>query len=211
MYLGPAFLYGEAETSLRTSLMLPPWVPRPDQFDVVNSAMGIHFQRDTRDNVIYPTQGTHLELKADFFEAAWGSDFGFQAYDADFKSYHPLGEPAVLAWRLVGNLREGSVPFFSLATHDLRGYQQGRYRDRLWLAAEVEYRRHIWNRISGVVFAGIGEVAPTLDKLNADDLLLSVGAGLRFRLTKDNPLNYAIDVAWGKNDVYFYFSLGEAF
>lgn len=47
--------------------------------------------------------------------------------------------------------------------------------------------------------------------MNLDDLLFSVGVGVRFRLTKDNPLNYAIDVAVGKNDVYFYFSLGEAF
>jgi len=211
MYLGPAFLYGLAKSRIRTSRPLPSWLPRPEQFDVVNSSLGLHFERDTRDNVIYPTQGTHLELAADFFEEAWGSSFSFQGYDADFTSFHALGGPAVLAWRLVGNLREGAVPFFSLATHDLRGYQQGRYRDRLWFAAEVEYRRHIWKRISGVVFAGVGEVAPTLDKLNVDDLLFSVGAGVRFRLTKDNPLNYAVDVAWGKNDVYFYFSLGEAF
>ncbi|MHC4971961.1 MAG: BamA/TamA family outer membrane protein [Planctomycetota bacterium] len=211
MYLGPAFLYGQAKTRVRTSLPLPPWIPRPKQFDTVNSSIGLHFERDTRDNVIYPTRGVHLELAADFFEEAWGSDFSFQAYDADFKSYHPLGEPAVLAWRLVGNLRDGDIPFFSLPNHDLRGYQQGRYRDRLWLAGEVEYRRHLWKRISGVVFAGIGEVAPTIDKMNLDDLLFSAGVGVRFRLTKDNPLNYAIDVAVGKNDVYFYFSLGEAF
>jgi hypothetical protein len=211
MYLGPAFLYGESETIIRTSLPLPPWLPRPEQFDAVNSSLGLHFERDTRDSVVYPTNGTHLKAAADFFEPTWGSDFSFQGYDADFRSYHALGEPAVLAWRLVGNLREGDPPFYSLPSHNLRGYQQGRYRDRLWLAAEVEYRRHLWKRISGVVFGGIGQVAPSLGKLNVDDILLSAGAGLRIRLTKDNPLNYAIDVAVGKNDVYFYFSLGEAF
>jgi hypothetical protein len=209
-YLGPAFLYGDTETRIRSAASLPPGI-RPPAFDAVNSSLGIHYERDTRDNVIYPTAGTHLKAAANFFEDAWGSSFGFQAYNADFKSYHALGEPSVLAWRLVGNLREGSVPFYSLATHNVRGYQPGRYRDRLWLAAEVEYRRHIWKRLTGVVFAGVGEVAPALDRLNADDLLFSAGVGVRIRLTRDNPLNYAIDVAWGKNDVYFYFSLGEAF
>ncbi len=210
MYLGPAFLYADMETRVRVPVSLPPGL-KPKAFNAVNSSLGVHFERDTRDNVIYPRGGTHLKAAANFFEEAWGSDFGFQAYDADFKSYHALGEPAVLAWRLVGNLREGSVPFYALAAHNLRGYQPGRYRDRLWLAAEVEYRRHIWKRITGVVFAGVGQVAPSLGELSLDELLFSGGVGVRIRLTKENPLNYAIDVAWGKNDVYFYFSLGEAF
>ena len=39
--------------------------------------------------------------------------------------------------------------------------------------------------------------------------LPGVGAGLRFRLVENNPINYRIDV--GVNETVFYRAVGEAF
>lgn len=103
------------------------------------------------------------------------------------------------------------MPFFALSGHDLRGYESGRYRDRMHLASEVEYRRHLWKRISGAVFGGVGEVVEQLGDVNTSDLLWNGGAGVRFRLTKDNPLHYRIDLAVGQDGWEYYFSIGEEF
>ena len=41
-----------------------------------------------------------------------------------------------------------------------RGYRQGRYRDRILLAAQVEYRVDVIGRFGLAAFAGLGDVAP---------------------------------------------------
>ena len=79
------------------------------------------------------------------------------------------------------------------------------------LASEVELRQWIWRRFGGVVFAGLGQVAPAIDEFKSDALLWSVGLGIRFQLTEKNRLNYRTDLAWGRNGFQFYFSLSEAF
>ena len=60
------------------------------------------------------------------------------------------------------------------------------------------------------MFVGVGEIAPSLDGF-FDNFLPGVGAGLRYQLPSQNPINYRIDVAVGVNDVVFYFAVGEAF
>ena len=69
----------------------------------------------------------------------------------------------------------------------------------------------MWKRLSGVVVGGVGEVFPQLGDISADDVLFNGGFGLRYRLTKENPLNYRIDFAWGRDGFEVYFSISEAF
>ena len=103
------------------------------------------------------------------------------------------------------------MPFNVLPMHDSRGYEPGRYRDKVHVAGEVELRQEIWGRIGGAAFAGLGQVASSVDELDGDRLLWSAGFGLRFRLTEENPLNYRTDAAWGRDGFEFYFSISEAF
>ena len=79
------------------------------------------------------------------------------------------------------------------------------------IAAEIELRRKIAGRFGGVVFANAGQVMPQLSKISSNNWLFGVGAGVRFQLTKRNPLNYRVDVAYGRNGWIFYFSVSEAF
>jgi hypothetical protein len=108
-------------------------------------------------------------------------------------------------------LSGGDVPFNELGQHDLRGYERGRYRDEVHVAGEVELRRPLFWRFSGVTYAGLGQVAPELGELDDHNLLWSAGFGLRFQLTRESQLNYRSDVAWGRDGFEFYFSLGEEF
>ena len=57
----------------------------------------------------------------------------------------------------------------------------------------------------------IGEVARNLTDFNTQDLLPSVGAGLRFMVSEVNRVNISVDYAWGKEGDAVYFYIGEAF
>ena len=187
----------------------------PIELSVRTAALGLHIQRDTRDSTFYPKKGSLLDLRADPYSELWGGNFNYQAYSIAYNKYVGLDEQHVLAFRGYGRFTGGEVPFFALcsfgAGSDLRGYAGGRYRDRMMLAAQAEYRLELPKRFGLAAFAGVGEVAPALDEFNTRNLLPSGGFGLRYTLAKRNHINLRLDFAWGKGSNGFYFSVGEAF
>ena len=100
---------------------------------------------------------------------------------------------------------------FDASDQDIRGYPTGQYRDRRLLTAQAEYRLVWWKRFGLVAFGGWGEVARTFDAFTWDDALPSGGAGIRFRLTRQNTMNLRADYAWGRRSDALYVSVGEAF
>jgi outer membrane translocation and assembly module TamA len=79
-------------------------------------------------------------------------------------------------------------------------------------ATQLEYRAHLKERWGAVVFAGVGQVAPSFGDMNSDSLLPSGGFGIRWMAAPKNKVNVRADVAWGKyEDALFYLSVGEAF
>jgi outer membrane translocation and assembly module TamA len=121
----------------------------------------------------------------------------------------------VIAARVNACGASDDTPFYDLCLigqyQDLRGYSTGQYRDRLMLTGQAEYRLELWKRIGAVTFAGLGEVSPSIGRFSTNDLLPSAGAGLRFRLTRQNHMNLRMDYAWGTKSNAFYMSVAEAF
>lgn len=185
------------------------------------TSLGIVSERDTRNSTFYPTAGTDSGIHIDFFEPNLGSNFRYQNYDLYFNKYAALTNNQVIAFRVYGCAASGEiVPFTQLcqfgSSNDIRGYEAGRYRDRLMFAIQSEYRLHLrfpqkYPRFGIVVFGGIGEVAPTFKSFRFDNLLPAGGAGLRYRLSKTYPVNFRLDGAYGKNGSTYMFSVGEAF
>jgi hypothetical protein len=132
-----------------------------------------------------------------------------------YSGYHPLGPGQVLAYLGTVRFLSGHAPFFALsqvgAQDQLRGYITGKYRDRDLLSAQVEYRRMFPNRFGFAVFGGASEVAKDFGDFNTGDIVAAVGVGVRYRLSKENPVNYRIDYAYGKDGGNLYFMVGEAF
>ena len=110
---------------------------------------------------------------------------------------------------------EGNVPFYDLclfgAHNDLRGYVVGQYRDKAMYAVQAEYRRPLFDRFGFVAFAGVGSIAKSFGSFNSDDLLPSVGAGVRYMASRKYRVNVSMDYAVGKSFHGFYFYIGEAF
>jgi outer membrane protein assembly factor BamA len=120
----------------------------------------------------------------------------------------------VLALHALLELRSGEPPFYDTgklgSSEMMRGYFEGRYRDRQHLALQAEYRSPLFWRMGGVVFASAGNVGRRLDSAMLSGLKPAAGVGLRVAPMADVPVNIRLDVAYG-SDMSFYLNVGEAF
>ncbi|MBP7868191.1 MAG: BamA/TamA family outer membrane protein [Acidobacteria bacterium] len=220
LYLGPTGEYLSIDTTFRSGQTIPPELqPLVDRISNALQAklamLGFHLQYDSRSNTFYPKSGRLLDVEGSFYNRRWGSDFDYAIYEAAYNQYHKLGDRQVLAWRVFGRYAAGDPPFFALSSMgrgaDLRGYSFGKYNDRLLMDAQVEFRRELWWRLSGVAFAGVGGVGERLSDLDSRGILTSYGCGLRFRLSKTNPLNFRVDLAFTRDGHALILGVGEAF
>jgi outer membrane protein assembly factor BamA len=215
LYLGPRYLYANMRVTADLASLGDPALPPAVERESLQSMIGAHLQYDTRDSVFYPTKGMVVDLHTDFHDQAWGDDFNYQVYKLFCNQYISLAEGQVLALRGAAQVCAGDVPFYSLATigrgPDLRGYEYGQYQDKTLLAAQAEYRLRLTKRFGVVGFAGVGAVAPSLSDYSSDDLLPSVGAGLRYVLAEKNQISMRLDFAYGRDGGKLYFTVGEAF
>jgi outer membrane protein assembly factor BamA len=177
--------------------------------------LGMSLLWDTRDRTLYPRAGGLLRARLASARRAWGSDFDYDVLRLDARRYFSLPWPGhIAALQALAELRAGIPPFYGTGrlggAEMLRGYYEGRYRERQYLAAQSEYRAPLVWRLGAVLFVAAGSVAPTLDGLAVVPLKVAAGAGLRLAPLADVPVNVRLDVAFG-DDVNFYFGIGEAF
>lgn len=178
-------------------------------------SLGFTIDRDTTPNRFYPVSGTKLEFRGDYFSKEIGSTFSFQNYQLVFNGYHNFDTKQVLAYNVYACSTGGDAPFFGQCIfgvrNELRGYPAGRYIDKKMLATQAEYRLTLPWRLGAVVFGGLGEVAPSVSKFDAENVLPSIGLGPRFSLSTRYHVSIRGDFAWGKNGNTFSMGLGEAF
>ena len=184
-------------------------------------SIGPRFEWDTRDNAYYPKRGFLLDYYTDFFAESLGSEFSYQYTKFAFNKYNGMSEHQVIAFRGMGCAATGGhVPIYDLClfgnNNDLRGYTAGRYQDRRMFAAQAEYRlslpvKGFLGRFGVVGFAGFGAVSPEFTSIGFSDLLPGGGGGIRFRLTKENPINFRVDVGFGKVGHTLNIGIAEAF
>ena len=216
-YVGLRLFRGRTDVRLDTDfLQLPPGSPPLPEIvmSATLAAAGLRVQYDSRDNQFYPTEGSLFDIKVDQFTDALGSDFNYTASSFTYNRYLGLGDRQVLALRSITTFSSGDAPFFALARiggSDLRGYISGQYMDRIMFAVQGEYRRGLTERFGVVAFVGVGEVASDVGDLNTENLLPSIGAGIRYRISKQHPINFRVDIARGKDDTAIYVGVGEAF
>ena len=75
----------------------------------------------------------------------------------------------------------------------MRGYVHGRYRDRDFAAAQLEYRTPVVGRFGVAAFAGAGTVAPTISELGSSAVLPTFGAGARWLLLPKERTTIRVD------------------
>jgi len=181
----------------------------------VTNGVGLVITRDSRDNVNFPSGGGYYEFSFTSYSKNLGSSYDFNKYIFDFRRYTEFIHSSFLAFQIYGEHLFGDPPFFSLANlggdRIMRGYYTGRYRDRAYIAGQLEYRREVWLRIGLVGFVGTGEVAHDYSLLEMKKLLFSYGIGLRYRFDLIEKLDLRMDIGFGKNTSGIYFSANQAF
>ncbi len=171
---------------------------------------------DDRDNDFATRRGARYSLGAAYFAKVWGSQFNVSKYEFDARQFFPLGGEHVLGAQIYAVANLGTVPFQTMAalggSNRMRGFFEGRYRDRHMLAAQVEYRFPVVWRFGAAVFSSVGDVAHDLDGFELGDFKAAGGAGIRFSLNQADRVNLRFDGAGtSTGDVNFYVALGEAF
>jgi outer membrane protein assembly factor BamA len=179
------------------------------------SSPGVAVTYDTRDNTFSARSGAHLQATAALTDPAFGADFTYAKYVIDLRDYVPLWERHALAFQATTTIIGGEAPFTQLAelggSDNLRGIYRGRHRGRSALTLQSEYRFPIYWRFAGAVFAGAGGVEERFNFLHAADFHGAAGAGLRFRLLKNEAMNLRFDFGVSEDDLGFYVVFGEAF
>lgn len=117
---------------------------------------------DTRDNLFAPYHGHWIRMSYARSTESMLSDYSYGRLRLDARVYRTVSQGHALAAQLQMVGVDGDAPFDQLALSGgsdiMRGYAKGRYRDRIAMAAQGEYRTPIRHRVGGVLFAGAGIV-----------------------------------------------------
>lgn len=180
---------------------------------VLSSGASMTLAYDTRDFVSDPQSGQLMELRYTQYSPDFGSDTRFNQVESHYSSYYALNLKTVLAWEWYGQFTQGCPPWNMLPelgdSHRMRGYYQGRYRDRNVVSTQLEYRRQLDWRNGVVGWLGTGTMSPRPGELGKSSWLPSVGTGYRFEFKP--RMNVRLDYGVGKGSSGFYFQVGEAF
>lgn len=182
----------------------------------IASGVGIHYIFDSRDNVQNAYNGKFLEVAINPYNKFLGSTQNWLNIRIDARTYYQFktSKDLIFANRIIAEQAIGDVPYMIMPQtgrlFSTRGYAQGRYRGKLFLAYETELRANIWKFIGGVAFAGVSTLTETDNTIKY--LNPSYGAGLRFNINKLQRTNIRVDYARGINDNSgLYFQITEVF
>lgn len=195
-------------------------VTRPELWDgqdmrVFNYGLGVGFiiSFDTRDIPTNASSGINLNLKQYFYPGFIKNRYAFSSTEMTFGFYKQAWQSGIIATQLHGMATYGNTPWSMLPTIDasngIRGYFEGRYRDKNEADIVVELRQHIWQRFGCVVWGGVGSVFHRFNEVRMNTLLPSYGVGLRWEFK--NKVNVRVDYGIGKRSSCVSLGLYETF
>ena len=175
--------------------------------------VGVTLRYDTRDSYTEPHTGWCLTLTLRFSPRFLGNDRGFASTQFTGSRYCPVWKGGVIAMAVSATAGYGDVPWYKLASFGgssrMRGYYEGRYRDKTEVDAVVELRQHLWRRNGIVVWAGAATVAPNPGDIRLSHALPCFGAGYRWEFK--SRCNVRLDFGVGRGETSFIFNINEAF
>ncbi len=188
-------------------------VPGEDGGKIGGAGLSITF--DHRNNIFYPSEGTYLKLQGVFYRKFFLSDFSFDKFIVDFRQFWEPLKTHIIAFQTYTHLSNGSPPFYRLAalggSNRMRGYFEGRYRDRDYIVTQVEYRKIVWWRLGVNAFFSFGDVADKLSNFRLDEFKHSYGFGIRFVFDETEKINLRVDIGFAEKNTGIYFAMEEAF
>lgn len=212
LYIGPIGRFDHISVNhIERPELLPPDAPRT----VSNNRFGFNIVYDTRDNLTAPRRGYYVGLSYHSrYLCVPVNDFHFDTADLRFCGYNEVWKGAVIAYEYNVLMNWGDVPWCMMATignsYSMRGYYEGRYRDRNKMDTQVELRQHVWRRSGIAVWAGAGIIFDRFADMRPGHILPNFGVGYRWEFKKN--VNVRLDFGVGKRgQTGFIFNINEAF
>lgn len=185
----------------------------PHGTEVYSSGYSLHIMSDTRDSVLNAYEGHLLNLNYYDYKESFGSETDYSVTEFTFNKYNAVSDKDVLAFQFFVRSADHDVPWSRLSkiggASQMRGYWEGRYRDKKMITSQIEYRRKLYWRHGIVLWLGAGAIAPSFDEFESGQILPNAGIG--YRLAFKNRSNVRLDLGFGKDMVGFYFNVNEAF
>ncbi len=179
------------------------------------SGIGVALMIDNRDNPLNPEKGYYIESSFQTFNQVLGSDQKFNSFIADARIYKTFFKKLVWNANAYTQITNGDVPFRMLpaigGARFLRGYYQGRFRDKNMLLLQQEFRLPIYKRIGIAAFGGIGSVSQNKNDFVKNEIHYNYGVGLRIQINKNEKTNVRIDYGITKDSQGIYVVFAEAF
>ena len=209
-YFGPsvAFDYVSARSVEREELL------EGQDKTVWNIGGGFSLMYDSRDVLTNPHKGVFLNVSQTFRPKFIGNEYAFSTTELQTCAYTRPWKGAILAFDLESTLNFGNPSWAMMAklggSNSMRGYYEGRYRDKHKIETQVELRQHVWKRNGIVLWVGAGTVFKKFSALTFDKVLPNYGLGYRWEFKKN--VNVRLDYGFGKSGQSgFLFNINEAF
>lgn len=190
-----------------------PWLWNGEDNKTFNLGVGLTLQYDSRDNVSCTHSGQYLRFVQQFNPRFLANHYSFSASELTASTFRQAWRGATLAMTLHSRITYGNTPWGLLPTiggsYNMRGYFEGRYRDKCEFDACIELRQHVWRRNGAVVWIGAGSVFPKFSRLRFSHILPNCGIGYRWEFKKN--MNVRADLGFGRHQTGFIFSINEAF
>lgn len=179
-----------------------------------NYGVGFTFMFDNRDNLTFPHRGYFVNLTQMVRPRFLGNDYAFNTTELQMNAYQQPWHGAVLAEDVRSTFNFGNPSWGMMAqlggSNAMRGYYEGRYRDKHMIQGTVELRQHVWKRNSVTAWVGAGTVFPKFSQMRSRNILPNFGLGYRWEFKKN--VNVRLDYGFGKSGQSgFLFNINEAF
>ena len=190
------------------------------------SGPGIVAVWDNRDNIYYSLSGNYIEIVTHHQDKIWGSEFNYVRMRVDYRQFIRTAKTQALGLHVFGDFIAGEVPFSQMPAAGnnkrMRGYYEGRYRDKNAWILETEYRGYFWKRWGAAAFFNYAFLANHVTSFNTKQDYASAGGGIRFAFDREKRVNVRLDFALPIGDkqnpekdlfqkTLLYFTIGEAF
>jgi hypothetical protein len=183
--------------------------------------LGPSFNYDTRNNNTYTTKGMIVNAYFNAMQGIFGNNsYNGGFFNMEYSQFFALNKQLVIGLDVQEqSLVGGLSPFYLLpalgSDEMMRGYYNGRYRDRNFIAGQTELRYRIDPRFGLVGFVGTGEVFH--ETFTFAQLKPNYGGGVRYFFDLEKGLSVRLDYGVGqkpageKRESGFYVGLGQAF
>lgn len=173
------------------------------------AGLGLVAVYDSRNNNLWPSDGTWFEFTGSKYGSYAGGDFEYSKINMKFSQYFPFKEKYTFVYRIDGQFIDGDAPFYDLSQINLRGFPMGLYTDNYAVTLQAEGRWEFHERWTGLLFGGAGRIADNFGDLGSSTTHFAGGVGIRYMINREQKLNIGVDLAYGNNTFAFYVQIGD--